>query len=333
MRKTVLLTILLGIGISCTAVSRIDRTIKRYNAAVDQIRLGDSRERVVQILSPTQRDLPPENSKASEQYIRDGQIYQIDYYRTARQPDGFTTDDEFTPYLFVNDKLLAIGWQALRSYRDIPSIPGQSESVEAIGYGTCFAATPDGLLITSNHVVRGAREVRVRLSDGAFLMATVEQATETTDIAILKVPHRTEDYLAIAAPRSTQVGQWVFTMGYPTKSILGGEPKFTEGSISALSGMGGEAAFMQISVPVQPGNSGGPLVNAEGEVVGIITATAAIEPFLRTTGTLPQNVNWAVKGEYAQLLFDKPDKRPVAKDRSELISLVRSAICEVEANR
>ena len=119
-------------------------------------------------------------------------------------------------------------------------------------------------------------------------------------------------------------------MGYPTQSILGGEPKFTEGSISALSGMGGEAAFMQISVPVQPGNSGGPLVNAEGEVVGIITATAAIELFLRTTGTLPQNVNWAVKSDYAQLLFDQPPRRSKTSTREAAIARAIKASCRVE---
>ena len=130
-----------------------------------------------------------------------------------------------------------------------------------------------------------------------------------------------------------KLGQTVLAIGFPTPSIQGVTPKVTMGVISSESGYRGDVRHYQIDAAVQPGNSGGPLVNAEGEVVGIITATAAIELFLRTTGTLPQNVNWAVKGEYAQLLFDKPDKRPVAKNRSELISLVRSAICEVEATR
>ena len=79
--------------------------------------------------------------------------------------------------------------------------------------------------------------------------------------------------------------------------------KYTDGSISSLSGIQGDATFFQISVPIQPGNSGGPLVNQEGNVVGIVTATAAVEAFYQATGSMPQNVNWAVKGAYASLLL------------------------------
>ena len=76
------------------------------------------------------------------------------------------------------------------------------------------------------------------------------------------------------------------TMGYSVVDILGAsEPRFTDGAVSALSGAGGgEDNFVQISVPVQPGNSGGPLINEAGQVVGVIAAGAALEPFLKATG-------------------------------------------------
>ena len=85
--------------------------------------------------------------------------------------------------------------------------------------------------------------------------------------------------------------------------ILGKEVKYTDGSISSLSGLQGDATFFQINVPIQPGNSGGPLVNADGDVVGVVTATAAVEAFYKSVGAMPQNVNWAVKGAYASLLL------------------------------
>src|SRR5262249_34528598 len=98
-----------------------------------------------------------------------------------------------------------------------------------------------------------------------------------------------------------------------------------------LSGPGNESTFLQVSVPVQPGNSGGPLVNHRGEVVGVITATAAILPFLQHTGSLPQNVNFAIKAGYASLLFIPPVALPPPPDSDDAIQRVRGALCTVKA--
>ncbi|MCH7708023.1 MAG: trypsin-like peptidase domain-containing protein, partial [Myxococcales bacterium] len=121
------------------------------------------------------------------------------------------------------------------------------------------------------------------------------------------------------------------TIGYPATTILGTEPKYTDGTISALSGPGGEASFMQTSVPVQPGSSGGPLLDEYGRVVGIITSTAAILPFISATGALPQNVNWAVKAEFASLLFVPPRAPSISRDRDAVIAAASSATCAVRA--
>lgn len=128
-----------------------------------------------------------------------------------------------------------------------------------------------------------------------------------------------------------RVGDPVFTIGFPVAPMLGSEPKFTDGSVSSLSGPGGEAMLMQISVPIQPGNSGGPLVSEAGDVVGIVSSTAAIQPFLAATGTLPQNVNWAVKSEYMRPLFDEPEPLPPAAGRRDAIDRALRATCAIEA--
>jgi S1-C subfamily serine protease len=121
-------------------------------------------------------------------------------------------------------------------------------------------------------------------------------------------------------------------MGYPVAEILGQGPKYTNGVVNSLSGVGGEASLLQISVPVQPGNSGGPLVNERGEVVGIVTSTAAVQTFLAVTDSLPQNVNWAVKAEYARPLFNSPGFRIYAANGKEAVQRVRQAICMVEVS-
>lgn len=204
---------------------------------------------------------------------------------------------------------------------------------EQVSNGTCFAVSPDGAILTSRHVVSNADSVKIHLMDGRSVAAIVEQAVAGTDLALLRIAEPTPTYLSLAPSRSPQVGQSVFTLGFPATSILGTEPKFSDGSISALSGVRGEASLMQISVPIQPGNSGGPLVNDQGQVVGVITASAAILPFVAATGSLPQNVNWAVKADYARPLFPPPVELSQARSRQDAIEQARRALCRVEAVR
>jgi S1-C subfamily serine protease len=198
--------------------------------------------------------------------------------------------------------------------------------------GTCFAVTPDGGVLTAYHIVKDANEIWVTFATSQREKAAVEQSAMTVDIALLRINRKVESYLPLASTRSATAGQHVFTIGFPATQVLGFEPKFTDGSISALSGVRGEASFMQITVPIQPGNSGGPLMNDRGEVLGIITSTAAIAPFFASTGSLPQNVNWAIKADYAIPLMASQNIQ-LAPTREEAIKRGMSAVCLMEANQ
>jgi S1-C subfamily serine protease len=198
--------------------------------------------------------------------------------------------------------------------------------------GTCFTVSPNGVLLTAYHLIKNAKYIRVHLADGTTTEAKLQTFNAKTDLAILRIDLRTPHYLSLAPDESVRVGERVFTMGYPAPDLLGQEPKFTEGSISALSGPGGAAGLLQVSVPVQPGNSGGPLINEHGRVVGVISSTAGIQAFLSATGALPQNVNWAIKADYARALFDAPTPKSVRVSREETVKDVREALCMVEAS-
>ena len=113
--------------------------------------------------------------------------------------------------------------------------------------------------------------------------------------------------------------------------MLGIQPKYTEGTISGLSGPADEASLLQISTPIQPGNSGGALVNDNGEVVGVVTSTASAAAFLKLTGNLPQNLSWAVKGEYAAALVDEPAVLPPLSNRQAAISRAVASSCMIIA--
>jgi hypothetical protein len=103
---------------------QIDSAIGKYESAADQVSLGDSKEKVLAILAPTQEGVPTAARKSSDKYLKDGVKVEIYYMRSVRQPDGLTTDDEFTPYTFNNGKLVGIGWQVLGG----PKSQGQATS-------------------------------------------------------------------------------------------------------------------------------------------------------------------------------------------------------------
>jgi S1-C subfamily serine protease len=127
------------------------------------------------------------------------------------------------------------------------------------------------------------------------------------------------------------MGDKVFTIGFPVSLVLGKEAKYTEGVVSSISGIKDTSSLLQITVPVQPGNSGGPLVNEKGEVVGIITSSAAILPFVKESGTLPQNINWAVKADYLRPLIELPETERRELSREQLIDCVKKATFFIES--
>ena len=99
-------------------------------------------------------------------------------------------------------------------------------------------------------------------------------------------------------------GQEVFTLGYPLIQLQGQEQKATFGRVNALSGLQGNPRFIQMDVPIQPGNSGGPLIDRSGEVLAVVTSMLHQQTTYQMTGVIPQNVNYAVKSDYAWKLVD-----------------------------
>ena len=198
--------------------------------------------------------------------------------------------------------------------------------------GTGFSVSSDGFIATAYHVVEDAASIKVHLNDDSVIDAKIHQIDPSNDLAILKINASTPFYLPIIPFRTAKSGDKVFTLGFPMSAILGQEVKYTEGVISSLSGPKGAASFLQITVPVQPGNSGGPLVNEEGYVVGIICSSAAILPFLKDTGTIPQNINWAIKSDYLRPLIELPTQLPKAVTREEAIKRTRESTFLIEVN-
>lgn len=158
--------------------------------------------------------------------------------------------------------------------------------------GTGFFITTDGHLVTCNHVVEGGKRFAVKHSTGT-LNAKVIAHDASNDLAIVKV-EGTFPALSINT-NPVSLGQSVFTIGFPNVEMQGLAPKYTDGKVSSVTGLRDEEMNIQISVPVQPGNSGGPLVDPQGSIVGVVVARLSDYAALRRTRSIPQNVNYAVK--------------------------------------
>jgi len=168
----------------------------------------------------------------------------------------------------------------------------------ADGSGTGFIISTDGYIATAFHVVQGAKLVQVRTSNGKILDATVIKTDPRNDLAILKIEVNNLKPMQIQSSLEIKRGEKVYAMGFPRIWSQGVEPKLTDGVISSLSGLKDEAVMFQISNSIQPGNSGGPLFLENGKVVGIIDASLNEAYAMKTSGSLPQNVNYAVKSNY-----------------------------------
>jgi TPR repeat protein len=162
--------------------------------------------------------------------------------------------------------------------------------------GTGFFITEDGFLVTNEHVVEKA--IQLRLVGGAGLIAArVVKVDAANDLALLKAEGKFSA-LPVVASRGAKLGATVATVGFPNIGMQGFAPKLAKGEIASLSGPQDDARYFQISAPVQPGNSGGALVDERGNVVGVVSAKLSASAALKATGALPENVNYAIKSSY-----------------------------------
>ena len=162
-----------------------------------------------------------------------------------------------------------------------------------------------GYAVTNYHVVEDCQNVSLIISDGTAIPLKIEIFDKINDIAILSIAENKNKFFQPIpmSEKSSGIGARVFTIGYPYSSAFGVKPKLTDGVISSIYGIQDDPRFYQISVPIQPGNSGGPLVNLRGQAIGMVTSTLDAAKVFNISGTLPQNINYAIKSEYIQILL------------------------------
>jgi S1-C subfamily serine protease len=196
-------------------------------------------------------------------------------------------------------------WSSYTCHAGIVKVgsPGSSANERAgSSSGTGIVVSGEGHILTNSHVVHGAKVISVTLG-GEVLPATLLREDAQNDLAILKVNRRTVP-LAFRDDGRVRSGDPVTIIGFPLSAILSKEPHVTTGSVTALSGIKDDVRFLQVSAPVQPGNSGGPVLDESGRIIGVTVAQLDALKLALATGTVPQNVNFAIKGSIAKAFMD-----------------------------
>lgn len=182
--------------------------------------------------------------------------------------------------------------------------------------GTGFALK-DNCVVTNYHVVEGAKSISIRGINGSFTKsysADVIATDKYNDLAILKVNGVTIPSANIPYSIKTntaEVGEEIFVLGYPLTATMGDEIKLTTGVVSSRSGFQGDVSLYQISAPIQPGNSGGPLFDSKGNIIGIVSA--------KHTGA--ENVGYAIKASYLRNLVESSINHDILPKTNKIMAM------------
>ena len=170
--------------------------------------------------------------------------------------------------------------------------------------GSAFFVSASGHIITNNHVVEDSSikeisgkcdNVNVYLNNKKYVAKIIAQDRQN-DLALLKINNESKiKNFATFRNKEPVLGEKITALGYPFGKAISSQIKLTSGNVSSLSGIGDEFTRMQIDAALQPGNSGGPIYDKSGNVIGVAVAKASIFYFLQAFGTLPENMNFGIK--------------------------------------
>jgi S1-C subfamily serine protease len=179
-----------------------------------------------------------------------------------------------------------------------------AEAAPDISSGSGVVIGAQGEILTNSHVVEDCQQITVQFPSKGSEVASLVARDERNDLAVIRANKPTASLVTFRDGAPVRAGDTVVALGYPLAGLLASTANLSVGNVSALAGLGDDSRYLQISAPVQPGNSGGPLLDASGRLVGIVTAKLDAARVAKFTGDIPQNVNFALKSEIARTFLD-----------------------------
>ena len=191
-----------------------------------------------------------------------------------------------------------------RPSRPAVTPPPPDVAKSAVSTGSGIFVNAQGYVLTAAHVVNGCHMIGVKSGGMTFQKAEPEAVDVKNDLALIRTrPGVGEPARFRTSARPILLGEDVGVIGYPLTGILSNEPKATFGEVSSVAGINNDYSLLQISAPIQPGKSGGPVFDGAGGVVGVVVSE--ISPALMAkVGILPQNVNFAIRSELAEVFMN-----------------------------
>ena len=206
-----------------------------------------------------------------------------------------------------------------------PNMIADSDKVYSAASGSGFAVTSDGYVVTNYHVIEGCTDVKIH-DKGKSILATLITFDPNNDIALLKGDFKPRSFYPLSRKTPTLLMD-IYAAGYPFGQDMSTSVKVTQGIISSLTGVANNFSNLQIDAALQPGNSGGPIMNNKGNVVGVAVAKLDLEKIVDNYGVVPENVNFGVKSnlvinilESENIKLPSPNAGTITK--KELVKLI-----------
>jgi S1-C subfamily serine protease len=195
-----------------------------------------------------------------------------------------------------------------------------------ITQGTAFFVSGKGYLLTNAHVVTDCKRIQIR--DWAPLHLV--SADEDIDLALLKENWDDDPHPVVATFRmsSPRVGDTAIVFGFPLIGLLSTEGNLSTGTVAARAGLRNDPRFIQITAPVQPGNSGGPVLDSAGDVVGVVVAKLDAIKIAQLTGDIPENVNFAIGVPEVIRFLESNHVSPSVETRRSIIELKTADVAD-----
>ena len=241
-------------------------------------------------------------------------------FADGRVKEGIWKKDKF----FYTQKI-SPSVTARKSSRSGSHRRSDPDKVVPASSGSGFAVSLEGHVITNNHVINGCQKVKIH-HQGQSIAATIITFDPQNDLALLKGKFSPSTVFSLSH-RQPELAQDIYVAGYPFGRKISTSVKVTKGIISSLTGIGNNFANLQIDAALQPGNSGGPILDNRGNVVGVAVAKLDIKKVLKNFGVIPEDTNFGIKTSVVRSILESnnvslPSPHPRSISKSKLGKMI-----------